>query len=237
LLGSAALILSLCGLGQAGDISTPNRANTFSIVALDPETGELGIAVQSKIVGVGAIVPWAEAGVGAVATQSLANVRYGPIALQLLRLGTDPEEVVKIMTDADPHKEMRQLGIVSAKGRSAAYTGLACDDAALHLVGEGYAIQGNLLAGESVITAMEEAFLKSKGALGARLLAALEAGQNAGGDRRGKQSACLLVVKDGWGYAGLNDRFRDIRVDDHEHPIQELIRIYKLHQEMFPRPE
>lgn len=212
------------------------KTNTFSVVAVDRLTGEIGIGVQSKIVGVGAVVPWAEAGVGAIATQSFANVRFGPVGLQLLRLGSGVESVLSIMTEADPQKEARQVGIVSAKGEAAAFTGEACDDVAFHVVGDGYSIQGNLLAGKKVIEEMERAFLETKGVLAERLLASLHAGQAAGGDKRGKQSASLLVVREGWGYAGLNDRFRDIRVDDHENPIQELERIYHLHAEMFPRP-
>ncbi len=211
--------------------------NTFSIVACDLSTGEIGVAVQSKIVGVGAIVPWAEAGVGAIATQSLANVRYGPVGLQLLRLGTAPEKVLEVMTEADPNRELRQIGIISAKGIAAAFTGSRCEDSAVHRVGEGYAIQGNLLSGEEVAAEMERAFLETTGHLAERMIAALEAGQRAGGDKRGKQSSALLIVRDGWGYAGLNDRFRDIRVDDHEQPIGELKRIYYLHREMFPRPD
>ena len=230
-----AVLALLPGAGFAGE--TAIEANTFSIVALDSETGEIGVAVQSKIVGVGAIVPWARAGVGAIATQSLANVRYGPVGLDLLQLGTTPEAAIQVMTSADPHRDRRQIGIVSAKGEAAAFTGNLCEDAAAHRVGEGYAVQGNLLAGEEVVEAMETAFLEAEGELGARLIAALRAGQAAGGDLRGKQSAALLVVREDWGYARLNDRFRDIRVDDHESPIEELARVYALHQQMFPRPD
>ncbi len=210
---------------------------TFSIVAVDRETGEIGVAVQSRVVGVGAIVPWARAGVGAVATQALANVRYGPVGLAILELGSTPEQAVEMLTRADPGRGERQVGIVDATGAAATYTGEDCLDWAGGRVGDGYAVQGNILAGEPVITAMAAAFEESGGVLAERLLAALEAGQAAGGDKRGRQSAALLVVREGWGYAGLNDRFRDLRVDEHPDPIAELRRVYEKHRALFPRPD
>ncbi len=228
----------LCNFSHLeADEERPVEANTFSIVAFDPATGELGIAVQSKIVGVGSVVPFAEAGVGAIATQAFANTQYGPVGLQLLRHGASPEKVVQMLTQVDPFREVRQLGVINAQGEGAAFTGEGCQPEAGHLVGEGFTVQGNLLAGKEVIPAMAEAFQNAEGELGARLIAALHAGQEAGGDRRGKQSAALLIVRSGWGYGGQSDRFRDIRVDDHETPIEELERIYELHKKMFPRPK
>jgi len=209
---------------------------TFSIVAADPETGEIGVAVQSRIVGVGSIVPWAKAGVGAVATQAYANVRYGPVGLVMLDLGSTPAQAIEMLIKADPMRDRRQVGIVSAGGEAATHTGEGCQDWAGGRIGDGYAVQGNILAGEGVVAAMAEAFEKTGGELAERLLAALDAGQAAGGDKRGRQSAALLVVREGWGYGGLNDRFRDIRVDEHEDPIVELRRVYEKHRALFPRP-
>lgn len=210
---------------------------TFSICAVDKNTGEIGIAVQSKIVGVGAIVPFAEAGVGAVATQAHANVRYGPVGLMMLQTGATPEQAIEMLTRNDPQKASRQVGIISADGKTATFTGEKCSDWAGGVSGDGYVIQGNILAGEKVVTAMAAAFEKAEGVLAERLIAALEAGQAAGGDKRGRQSAALLIVHENWGYAGLNDRFRDIRVDEHAEPIKELRRVYKKHRALFPRPE
>jgi uncharacterized Ntn-hydrolase superfamily protein len=209
---------------------------TFSIAAVDRETGEIGIAVQSKIVGVGAIVPWARAGVGAIATQASANVRCGPVGLLMLEIGATPGQTIELLTRNDPAKSHRQLGIVSAAGETATFTGKDCLARAGGRTGDAYVVQGNILEGENVIDAMAKAFEETAGVLAERLLAALEAGQTAGGDKRGRQSAALLVVRDGWGYGGLNDRFRDIRVDEHEHPIRELRRVYQKHRALFPRP-
>ena len=213
---------------------------TFSIVAADPRTGELGVAVQSRFLAVGAVVPWAKAGVGAVATQSLANTRYGPEGLALLAAGNAPAEVVKRLTDGDEQRDVRQLGMVSADGRAATFTGAKCHAWAGGRTGPNYAVQGNILAGEAVVAAMAASFEKSAEGgkeLGQRLIDALAAGQAAGGDKRGMQSAALLVVREGWGYAGLNDRYRDLRVDDHAEPIAELQRIYELHVRTFPKRE
>ena len=220
--------------------SEPPRVATFSIVACDPKTGELGVAVQSRFLAVGAVVPWAKAGVGAVATQSLANTTYGPDGLKLLASGVEPDEVVKQLTDADPQRAVRQVGIVSAAGKAATFTGTECNAWAGGRAGVNFAAQGNILAGETVVAAMAESFEKSAGSgkeLGQRLIDALQAGQAAGGDKRGRQSAALLVVHEGWGYAGLNDRYRDLRVDDHAEPIAELQRIYDLHKRLFPAPK
>jgi len=214
----------------------PPTVSTFSIIALDPTTGELGIAVQSKVTAVGAIVPWAHAGVGAVATQAAANVQFGPLGLVLLREKVTPESCIEVLLREDPLKEARQLGVLAANGQSAAFTGSDCLDHAGHRTGENYAIQGNLLAGPEVLDAMEEAFQATTGELADRLIAALQAGQTAGGDRRGQQSAALLVVRDGWGYGGLNDRYIDLRIDDHLTPIDELARILEVQRALFPRP-
>jgi uncharacterized Ntn-hydrolase superfamily protein len=207
---------------------------TFSIVACDPATGELGVAVQSKFVAVGAVVPYAKAGVGAVATQALANTIYGPVGLKLLSEGKSPDEIVKQLTDADPKKSQRQLGIIDSKGNAATFTGDQCFDWAGGIAGKNFAVQGNILTSEEVIKAMAKAFEESKGEFAQRLIDALRAGQVAGGDKRGRQSAALLVVQEGGGYSALNDRKRDLRVDDHPHPIEELQRIYELHKNIFP---
>ncbi len=209
---------------------------TFSIVAFDPETRELGIAVQSRLPGVGAIVPFAKSGVGAVATQSFANTKFGPDGLKLLASGKSPQEAIAVMTSADPDRAARQLGIVDAQGRTASFTGDECLDWAGSQTGENYAVQGNILAGPEVVKEMAHAFEQTEGVLALRLLAALDAGQKAGGDRRGMQSAALLIVRKNWGYDGQSDRFRDIRVDDHDSPIEELRRIYHVHRKVFLRP-
>jgi len=209
---------------------------TFSIVAYDPETEELGVAVQSKFIAVGSVVPWAKAGVGAVATQSYANTTYGPKALELLAKGETPEAVMAKITGDDKRAASRQVGIVNAKGESATFTGEACNAWAGGIKGGNFCAQGNILAGEDVVKTMAKSFQESKGDLGDRLIAALQAGQDAGGDTRGMQSAALLIVREGWGYAGFNDRYRDLRVDDHVEPIKELKRVYGLHRQIFPKP-
>lgn len=198
---------------------------TFSIVGFDPETGDLGVAVQSKFFAVGAVVPWARAGVGAVATQSFANTSYGPDGLALLATGSSPQEAVEALIAADEDRQRRQVGVVDAAGRSASFTGDACLAWAGGRTGEHYAAQGNLLAGPGVVDAMAETFEATSGDLAERLMAALAAGQAAGGDARGRQSAALLVVREGGGYAQLNDRYIDLRVDDHPTPIAELRRL------------
>ena len=201
---------------------------TFSIVGFDPETGELGVAVQSKFIGVGSVVPWAKAGVGAIATQSLANTSYGPEGLALLEKGYTAQEVIRILTDGDEDRGLRQVGIVDAKGNSATFTGENCYDWAGGKTGLNYAVQGNILVSEETVIAMANTFENSRGPLAERLLQALDAGQEAGGDKRGRQSAAIYVVKENGGYGGYNDRYIDLRVDDHPDPIKEIIRIYKL---------
>ncbi len=206
---------------------------TFSICAFDPKTGELGIAVQSKFLAVGAVVPWAKAGVGAIATQSFANTSYGPDGLRLLGGGLTPEQVAARLIAEDPDREKRQFGIVDANGRVATYTGKECFAWAGGVAGEHYCAQGNILAGAEVVAGMAEAFEHASGSLADRLVAALRGGQRHGGDRRGMQSAALLVVKEKGGYGGFNDRFIDANVDDHPRPIDELGRLLALYKLYF----
>lgn len=211
--------------------------STFSIVACDPVTSEVGVAVQSKFLSVGAAVPWAIGGVGAIATQAWANTTYGPRGLVMLQEGKPPEEVVRRLTSSDEQRDDRQLGIVDATGRSATFTGARCMDWAGGVSGENFAAQGNILAGKGVVDALATTFQKTKGHLADRLVAALRAGQAAGGDRRGKQSAALYIAKPGGGYGGFNDRYVDLRVDDHPDPIEELARILELHKLYFFKAE
>ncbi|MEF8726036.1 MAG: DUF1028 domain-containing protein, partial [Candidatus Bipolaricaulota bacterium] len=214
-----------------------SKLSTFSIVAFDPETEELGIGVQSKFLAAGAVVTWARAGVGAVATQSAANTTYGPEGLELLRRGKDPESVVKQLTEADKEKEIRQVGIVDAKGETAAFTGSECIDYAGHQSGEYFTCQGNILVSEETITSMSQRFRETEGKpLSERLITALKAADEAGGDKRGKQSAALLVVEEEGGYGGFNDRKIDLRVDDHDWPIEKLGDLLSLHQLYFSQP-
>ena len=209
---------------------------TFSIVAFDPEARQWAVATQSKFLAVGSVVPWAEADAGAVATQSYANPRYGPDALALLREGLGADEVVRRLTEADDDRESRQLGVVDARGDAATYTGSECHDWAGGRTGDGYAAQGNILVSAETVDALAETFESSRGApLALRLIDCLAAAQAAGGDSRGQQSAALLVVEKDGGYAKLTDVFVDLRVDDHEQPIEELRRLYKLHDEIFGR--
>ena len=214
--------------------------STYSIVACDLERAEWGVATQSKFLAVGSVVPWAEAEVGAVATQSYANPRYGPDGLALLRQGLSAEEVVKRLTDADDDRAHRQLGVVDAAGRGATFTGDECLDWAGGRTGPGYAAQGNILVSDETVDALAESFESSSGPLAERLIDALAAAQAAGGDKRGQQSAALIVVRRDGGYAGLSDLLVGLRVDDHAAPIDELHRIYGLHQQLFgqtPRDE
>jgi uncharacterized Ntn-hydrolase superfamily protein len=203
-------------------------ASTFSIVARDPATGELGVAVASRYFAVGSVVPWARAGVGAVATQSFVNPAFGPRGLDLLAKGMTAEETLKALLANDDDPNGRQVGIVSANGDSVTYSGPKCNPWAGGRHGPNYAIQGNILTGEAVVAAMEESFLATKGTLASRLYAALAAGDSKGGDSRGRQSAALIVVKEGAGAGGYNDRAIDIRVDDNPDPFRELGRLLKL---------
>ena len=198
---------------------------TFSIVAYDSATEELGIAVASRFFSVGSVVPWAKAGIGAVATQSFANTSFGWRGLELLEQGLSAKEALQYLLDNDDNLEQRQIGIVSANGEAVNHTGKQCINWAGGTTGFGYAIQGNILAGSKVISDMENEFLNTNGTLAKRLFKALVAGDRAGGDSRGKQSAALLLVKEGAGYGGYTDRAIDIRVDDHATPIKELERL------------
>lgn len=197
---------------------------TFSIVAFDAATGQLGIAVQSKAFAVGRGVPWLQAGVGAVATQANTNVQYGPRGLELLRAGHSPAEAVRELIESDPARKVRQVGIVDAQGRAATYTGENCLDHAKGLAGDGWTCQGNILASADVVTAMAEAYTTTQAPFAERLLAALAAGQEAGGDARGMQSAALRIVGENPNHP--HGMLIDLRVDDHHSPIEELIRIY-----------
>src|SRR5580765_6754350 len=203
---------------------------TYSIAACDLDAAQWGVATQSKFLAVGSIVPWAEPGTGAIATQAYANPRYGPDGLALLRTGASADEVVTQLTDADDGRNQRQLGVVDARGGSASYTGAACMSWAGGVTGPGFAAQGNILVGEETVAALADAFTTTAGnPLAERLLASLAAAQAAGGDRRGQQSAAILVVERNGGYAGLSDILVDLRVDDHEQPISELARLHRLH--------
>jgi uncharacterized Ntn-hydrolase superfamily protein len=207
---------------------------TYSIAACDLEAKQWGVAVQSKFLAVGSVCPYAEAEVGAVATQSWANPRYGPEGLALLREGLTAEEAVGRLTAADEDRAQRQVGIVDGRGRAATYTGDECLDWAGGRTGTGYAAQGNILVGEETVAALATTFeANAQLPLAQRLLECLAAAQTAGGDRRGQQSASLIVVQKNGGYAGLSDLLVDLRVDDHERPIQELRRIYDLHHRLF----
>lgn len=197
---------------------------TFSIVAHDPETGDFGVAVASKALAAGNVVPWARAGIGAVATQAGANVTYGPRGLDLLALGHTPEEVIASLTGVDPHAAHRQLAVIDARGHAATFTGDECQPWAGATVGAHCACQGNLLTGPEVVTAMAAAFAATSGDLDIRLFSALIAGQRAGGDRRGRQSAAMLIVREPSAF-WHDDRRVDLRVDDHLDPVIELARI------------
>ena len=234
----------LIPLGLLFHLSEPDISNeqsvsppvaTFSIVGYDAETGALGVAVQSKFFAVGSVVPWAEAGVGAIATQSWANTTYGPNGLKLLKSGLSAAQTLERLTADDSGRATRQVGIVDAKGNVANYTGDECNAWAGAVSGKHYTVQGNILAGEAVVKAMGKAFEETEGELADKLMAALFAGQEAGGDIRGQQSAALLVVQENSGYGGFNDRYIDLRVDDAEKPIEELQRLLEIHKQLVSR--
>ncbi len=211
---------------------------TYSIAACDLERGQWGVATQSKFLAVGSVVPWAAVGAGAVATQAYANPRYGPEGLGLLREGLAAEEVVQRLTSADDEREHRQLGVVDAQGGSASFTGSECMDWAGGAAGPCYAAQGNILVSEETVSALASTFESSAGRpLPERLIACLAAAQGAGGDRRGQQSAALYVVERDGGYAGLSDVLVDLRIDDHERPVEELARLYAMHALLFGKTE
>jgi uncharacterized Ntn-hydrolase superfamily protein len=215
-------------------MGTSRLVATYSIVGCDLEAEQWGVAVQSKFLAAGSLVPWAEPFVGAIATQALANPRYGPNGLELLREGLSAVEVVERLTAADEGRDHRQLGVVDAQGRSASYTGAECMDWAGGHTGPRYAAQGNILVSAETVDALATTFEQTEGRpLAERLLECLAAAQAAGGDRRGQQAAGLLVVERDGGYGGLSDVVVDLRVDDHERPVSELARIYELHQALF----
>jgi uncharacterized Ntn-hydrolase superfamily protein len=203
----------------------PDAPSTFSIVAWDAASGDLGVAVASKFLAVGSVVPWVEEGVGAVATQSYANTSYGPRGLALLREGIHPDEAIRRLTDTDPERDSRQVGMVDSKGRAGSWTGKSCLRWAGSKVGDGFAVQGNILVGRRTLEAMATAYSEARGELAERLLQALEAGEEAGGDARGRQSAAILVCRKSGGYGGFNGRYIDLRVDDHTSPVGELRRL------------
>jgi uncharacterized Ntn-hydrolase superfamily protein len=206
---------------------------TYSIAACDLEAGQWGVATQSKFLAVGSVVPWAEPHVGAIATQAYANPRYGPEGLALLREGLSAEEVVERLTSADDGRDQRQLGVVDGQGRAATFTGKKCNDWAGGRTGACYATQGNILVSAETVDAIAERFESSSGPLAGRLIDCLAAAQAAGGDSRGQQSSALLVVEKDGGYAALSDVVVDLRVDDHERPVEELRRLHGLHQQLF----
>jgi uncharacterized Ntn-hydrolase superfamily protein len=211
---------------------------TYSIAACDLEAGQWGVATQSKFLAVGSVVPWAEPQAGAIATQAYANPRYGPDGLALLRDGLSAEQVVERLTAADEGRDHRQLGVVDAQGRGATFTGRECMDWAGGVAGAGFAAQGNILVGEETVAALAATFAATSGRpLAERLLECLAAAQAAGGDRRGQQSAALLVVERDGGYAGLSDTLVDLRVDDHEAPVAELARLHRAHALLFGKTE
>ncbi len=220
IVGLLALVAVPAGLAE------PPPVATFSIAAADPDAGEVGVAVASRFFAVGTVVPWARAGVGAVATQAYANTSFGPRGLELLGLGLAPKEALDVLLRPDEGRDRRQVGIVSASGASTTYSGPGCNAWAGGRSGPGYAVQGNILAGEAVVAAMEKAFLEGVGKpLAERLLAALIAGDAAGGDARGRQSAALVVARERGGYGGFTDRAIDVRVDDSTDPFGELKRL------------
>ncbi len=210
---------------------------TFSIVAFDEKEQAWGVAVASKFPAVGAVVPWAQAGAGAVATQSFANTSFGPRGLEMMAKGISAEETLARLLADDADKDLRQVGLVDAQGRAATFTGPGCFAWAGGVTGPGYACQGNILAGEQVVEALEKTFLETRGDLPARLHAALLAADRAGGDRRGRQSAAIYVVKPKGGYAGFNDRWLDYRVDDHADPVPRLGELIEMHRLYFGKSD
>lgn len=206
------------------------RVATFSIVGHDPDERSWGVAVASRFLGVGGLVPWARGGVGAVATQSLANMGFGPDGLDLMEAGRSAQETLDRLLEQDEQAPLRQVGMVDQQGRAATFTGVECIEWAGGITGQGYAIQGNILTGPDVVENMEKAFLSAAGELGDRLYAALAAGDQTGGDKRGKQSAALYVAKPHGSYGGTTDRYIDLRVDDHADPVTELGRLLRMHR-------
>lgn len=211
--------------------------NTFSIVAYDPDENAWGIAVASKFLAVGAVVCWARAGAGAVATQALAQMSYGPDGLAMMANGKSARETLEALLAGDPGADQRQVGLVDAEGRAAAHTGKACHDWAGHKVGEGFTCQGNILTGPETLDALAITYQNAKGELADRLVTALQAGESAGGDRRGKQSAAVVVVRPNSGYGGTTDRYLDLRVDDDAEPVRKLKKLVETHHLFFGKPK
>lgn len=224
-------LLALSAMVPAAPAAAAEPIATFSIVGYDPETGDLGVAVQSKFFAVGSVVPWASANVGAIASQAYGNTTFGPLGLAMLKSGMSVEAAMDSLLAHDPDAAQRQVGIVDAAGNSHAYTGDECMDWAGHVSGPNFTAQGNILVSEETVAAMANAFRETDGVLGERLMRALEAGQAAGGDSRGMQSAAIYIVREGGGYGGYNDVYCDLRVDDHEDPIAELRRIFDMWKE------
>ena len=230
LLLSVLLVMS-CLASAADAVAAAGRpVSTYSIVARDPETGEMGVAVQSHWFSVGPVVPWAEAGVGAVATQSLVEISYGPLGLDMMRAGKSAKQALRGLLTADPNRSVRQVAMVDRNGTVAAFTGASCIAAAGHITGEQFSVQANLMVDDSIWPAMERAYVESKGHLAERMLAALEAAQARGGDIRGRQSAAILVVRAESTGRPWQDRIVDLRVEDHPEPVRELRRLLKIHR-------
>lgn len=235
LAGSLVVMMALSGIGRAAaetpsSVGLSRPVHTYSIVARDPATGEFGVAVQSHWFQVGAIVSWAEPGVGAVATQSFVEPAYGPRGLELMRQGKSAGEALDILLAEDPQRDVRQVAFVDAQGKVAAWTGPNCIAAAGHRIGEGYSVQANLMDQDTVWPAMARAYESAKGSLAERLLIALEAAEAEGGDIRGKQSAAILVVGGKAGVEPWKERLVDLRIADHPEPLVELRRLLRLHQ-------
>ncbi len=207
--------------------------STFSIVARDPATGDLGVAVASKFLAVGAVVPWLRAGVGTIATQAHANVAFGPDGLAMIESELTAQETLDRLVAADGERDLRQAGIVDCHGNAATWTGSGCSNWAGGMTGNGFACQGNILTGPEVVDAMAEGYTTAGGSFSNQLLTALDAGQAAGGDSRGQQSAAIVIVRAGGGYGGGNDRWIDLRIDDHPTPLTELRRLVALHRVYF----
>lgn len=226
--GTIAFTILMTVLGSFSSAQTPVRSDyvaTFSLVAYDPESQMWGVVVASKYLAVGGVVPWAKAGVGAVATQSLVNIDWGPEGLALLAKGNDPTKVIDALKSGDKGFSFRQFGVVDGKGNVASFTGKDCNPWAGEKLGKNYACQGNLLAGPKVLEEMAKGYENSKGNFPWRLLMALDVADKAGGDKRGKQSAAILVVREKGGPNSIGDRYLDLRVDDHAEPVAELIRV------------
>jgi uncharacterized Ntn-hydrolase superfamily protein len=222
------LLMFLFAMHEA--VLAAGPVHTYSIVARDPETGELGVAVQSHYFSVGPIVPWAEAGVGAVATQSFAEVSYGPLGLELMKAGKSAPQALQALLSADSALDVRQVAMIDARGEVATHTGKKCIADAGHQTGKNYSVQANLMANSTVWPAMAKAFESAKGSLADRMLAALDAAQSAGGDIRGQQSAAIVVVSGTKSGVWWKDRILDLRVEDHPEPLKELRRLMQIHE-------